>query len=58
MPVSYVFKTGHRVRVSLVTSIGLAYQAPPLAGGKTPTLALHRSKARPSGVELPIVGAR
>ena len=54
-PISYVFKQGHRPRVSLVTSIGEAYQAPPLAEGKAVTLTLYRDAKRPSVVELPVV---
>lgn len=54
-PISYVFKAGHRVRVSLVTSIGQAYQAPPLNGDRTPTLTLHRAGPHASRVELPII---
>ena len=54
-PISYVFKQGHRPRVSLVTSIGEAYQAAPLAEGKAVTLTLYRDATHPSAVELPIV---
>ena len=55
LPISYVFRAGHSVRVSLSTSIGQKYQAPPLAEGKAPTIRLYRDRARPSAVELPIV---
>lgn len=54
-PISYVFKAGHRIRVSLVTSIGQDYQDPPLNGGKTPTLTLYRAGEHASRVDLPIV---
>lgn len=54
-PVSYVFKAGHRPRVSLSTSIGEKYQAPPLAEGRHPTIRLHREPGRASSIELPIV---
>ncbi len=54
-PVSYVFKAGHRIRISLVTSIGQAYQDPPLNVGRTPTLTLYRGGDRASLVEVPIV---
>lgn len=55
-PISYVFHAGHRMRLSIATSIGQAYQAPPLAGGKPVTLALHRDAAHPSAIDLPIKG--
>jgi putative CocE/NonD family hydrolase len=58
LPISYVFKAGHSIRVSLSTSIGQPYQAPPLAGGLTPTIELHRDRARPSALLLPIVSRR
>jgi putative CocE/NonD family hydrolase len=54
-PLSYVFKQGHRVRVSLSTSIGEAYQAPPLAAGKPVTLTLHRNAKHPSALDLPVI---
>jgi uncharacterized protein len=54
-PISNVFKAGHRIRVSLATSIGQKYQAPPLAEGRTPTILLYRDREHASAVELPIV---
>jgi putative CocE/NonD family hydrolase len=54
-PISYVFKKDHRLRVSMATSLGQAYQAPPLAGGKAATLTLYRDAKHPSSVILPIV---
>ncbi len=54
-PISYVFKQGHRIRVSLSTSIGEAYQTPPLADGKPITLTLYRNSNRTSAIELPVV---
>jgi hypothetical protein len=53
-PISYVVKKDHRVRVSIVTSLGQAYQAPPLAGGKAATLTLYRDAKHPSSLILPI----
>lgn len=54
-PVFYVFRRGHRVRVSIVTSLGERAQVPPLAGGRPVTLTLHRDAAHPSAIHLPIV---
>lgn len=54
-PVSYVFRAGHRIRVSVVTSLGQDYQEPPLNEGRTPTLILYRGGDRASLVEVPIV---
>jgi len=51
-PISYVFERGHRLRVSIVTSLGKAYQAPPLNQGKRPTITLLRDAAHPSHVSL------
>jgi hypothetical protein len=53
-PISYVFKAGHRPRVSISTSIGEKYQAPPLADGTQPTISLHREPGRASSILLPI----
>lgn len=55
LPISYVFKAGHSIRVSLSTSIGQEYQAPPLAEGRPPTIQLYRDRERPSAIHLPIV---
>jgi uncharacterized protein len=54
-PISYVFKKDHRVRVSIATSLGQDYQAPPLAGGKAATLTLYRDAKYPSSVVLPVI---
>lgn len=53
-PISYVFRAGHRIRVSIATSIGERYQDPPLAAGKRPTLTLYRDAAHPSAIALPV----
>lgn len=57
-PISYVFKKGHSIRVRLLTSIGEAYQAPPLAEGRPVTLTLYRDAKRSSAIELPVVEPR
>jgi putative CocE/NonD family hydrolase len=57
-PTSYVFKKGHRVRVSIITSAGEKYQAPPLAGGQDATLTLYEDRSRPSSITLPIMQAK
>jgi putative CocE/NonD family hydrolase len=54
-PISYVFKTGHRMRIALATSIGEAYQSPPLANGKRATISLYRDSKNPSAIEVPFV---
>jgi putative CocE/NonD family hydrolase len=54
-PISYVFRKGHSVRVTIATSIGQKYQAPPLAAGKEPTIQLYRDRSHPSAIELPTV---
>jgi putative CocE/NonD family hydrolase len=56
-PTSYVFRKGHQIRVSIVTSIDEAFHAPPLAGGKPVTLRLYRDAAHPSSIDLPVVAA-
>ena len=54
-PISYVFGEGHRLRISIATSLGQAHQSPPLAGGKAATLTLYRDARRPSTVILPVI---
>jgi uncharacterized protein len=54
LPVSYVFRAGHRPRVSLSTSIGEKYQAPPLSGGRHPVIQLHRDREHASHIALPL----
>lgn len=54
LPTAWVFKAGHRLRVSLTTSIGESWQSPPLAGGKPVTLTVYRDAAHPSAVLVPI----
>lgn len=54
IPISYVIREGHRVRVTVTTGIGLGYDAPPLAGGKPVTLTLHHGVKHPSAIELPL----
>jgi len=57
-PTSWVFKAGHRIRVSIVTSLGARYQDPTLAMGRTPHLTLYRDAAHRSSVNLPIAPTR
>jgi putative CocE/NonD family hydrolase len=54
-PISYVFAKGHRIQLSIVTSLGARFQDPPLAGGKAPTLTLYRDVDRPSSLEIPVI---
>lgn len=54
-PTSYVFKAGHSMRISIVTSIGKPFQASPLAEGKPPVLTLYRDARHASAVDVPIL---
>lgn len=54
-PASYVFKQGHRLRLAIATSLGAAYQTPPLVGSKPVSLTLLRDKDHPSAIALPLV---
>lgn len=54
-PISYVVPRGHRIRLSIATTIGKDYQAAPLAAGKTPTITILRAAAHPSRLLLPLV---
>lgn len=53
-PISYVFKAGHRIRVSIATSIGQRYQDPPMAEGKPVRLTVYRDARHPSQIVLPV----
>lgn len=57
-PISYVFRRGHRLRLSIATTIGKEYQAPALNRGKAPTLTILRDASHPSRLLLPIVANR
>ena len=54
-PISYVFKEGHQIRISIATSIGQAYQLPPLTQGKAVSLTLYRDAEYPSAIVLPVI---
>lgn len=53
-PTSYMFKVGHRLRVALTTTIGAAYQAPPLVRDRQVTLTLYRDVRHPSLIAVPM----
>lgn len=53
-PISYVVREGHRLRLTITSSIGLDYDSPPLAGGNPITLKLHHGPRHPSAIELPL----
>lgn len=53
-PISYIFAAGHRIRLSLITSTGQAFEAPPMADGAAVTLTLYRDAERPSRIDLPL----
>lgn len=55
---SYVVRAGHRLRVSLATSLGKPWEAPPLARGKRVTLTVYRDARHPSAITIPVVGPR
>lgn len=54
-PISYIFQEGHKIRVSIVTSLGEAYQLPPMAEGKAVSLTLYRDAEHPSAIVLPVI---
>jgi len=54
MPISYLFRKGHRVRLAVSAGDGGQFEPRPRRGM---TLTLHRSRDRPSRLELPIIGA-
>jgi predicted acyl esterase len=53
-PVSYVFKKWHSLRLSIVSSIGEAYQAPPATEGRPVNLTIYRNAEHPSRIEVPV----
>lgn len=66
LPTSWVFKKGHRIRVSLATSdwptFALNPQLSPTdnpnaPGNIIPTITVHRSKSKASFIELPVIPA-
>lgn len=55
LPASYVFKAGHRIRISVA---GADYrERVRTSPSSVPMLTLHRTSAHPSSVVLPIVGS-
>ncbi|WOF42299.1 CocE/NonD family hydrolase [Sphingopyxis indica] len=52
-PISYVFRAGHRIRLSIATDVGNAYQAAPLAGNGA-TISIWRDAQHPSRLDLPL----
>lgn len=54
-PTSYVLRTGHRLRLSLATSLGKSWEAPPLARGRRVTLTVYRDERHPSAITIPIL---
>lgn len=54
-PVSWVLREGHSLRLAITSGIGLAYDAPPLAGGEPVTLTVHSGADYPSAISLPVV---
>jgi predicted acyl esterase len=54
-PTAYVVAAGHRLRVTLVTSLGEPWQDPPGLQGKPANLTLYRDAEHASWVALPIL---
>lgn len=52
LPVSYLFKKGHRIRLAVGGADVDHFAAPP---GPPPTIKVHRSASRPSRIVLPVV---
>jgi uncharacterized protein len=52
---SYFVRAGHRLRVSLASSLGKPWEAPPLAAGKRVTVTFYRDASHPSRIILPVV---
>jgi putative CocE/NonD family hydrolase len=53
LPVSYLFRRGHRVRIALAGADRDHFEALP---GREPVYTVHRGGARASRIELPVVG--
>lgn len=52
---SYVVRAGHRLRLSLATSLGKPWQVPPLDRGKRVMLTVYRDARHPSAVSIPLL---
>lgn len=52
-PTSYVFQAGHRIRLSLATEVGDAYQAPLHPGKEHAVLTVYRDGKHPSCIFVP-----
>jgi len=55
LPTSYLFKAGHRLRVSIAAADSDHFTRIP--DGRPPKFVFFRGKAQPSAIRLPIVGA-
>jgi uncharacterized protein len=63
-PTSWVFKEGHRIRVSIACADYPTYRLHPKLSPKNapddlanivPTITVHRSQSHPSYIELPVI---
>jgi uncharacterized protein len=55
-PTSYIFKKGHRVRVTILNSAGSGFQSLKLTDGSNPpSISLYRDAAHPSSITLPAI---
>ena len=54
-PTSWRFRAGHRIRVAVTTADG--DHIVPVPDGETPTITVHRSGVRASGIVLPVIAA-
>ncbi len=52
LPISYLFRSGHRIRLAVGGADADHFANPP---GPSPTIRVHRSAARPSHLVLPVV---
>ncbi|MBN1341678.1 MAG: CocE/NonD family hydrolase [Phycisphaerae bacterium] len=52
LPVSHLFRAGHRIRIAIAGADVDHFPNPP---GRPPTIKIHRSSAHPSRIVLPIV---
>lgn len=55
MPTSYLFRKGHHIRVSVVTSLGKVFNMDPATHADAPTwVSVLRDKDHPSHIRLPV----
>ena len=55
LPLSYVLREGHKLRLAITSGIGQTYDAPPMAGGEPIILTLHSGPDQPSALTVPMI---